>query len=218
MKGGGRGWPLALRHHARLDLVHHLARLAPPAVGSSASAGSRAGSGAGRGRKGRARRRLPEGDAPAEVRPVQFGIEQRHRRSECRPRRPASRLPLMARSMRPRRRGGLVPWIAELIAEYSPPLPAPVRKRKNRELSRFHREGGRRRRSPRWTPSVTLKSFLRPSLSGEMAGRRSGPSTAPIRWALPVKPTCSAVRCNRGLVCSAAATELQGDLEAVEVR
>ncbi len=42
---------------------------------------------------------------------------------------PTQKLPLTARSTRPRRRAGVNSWIAELIAAYSPPIPAPVRKR-----------------------------------------------------------------------------------------
>ena len=42
---------------------------------------------------------------------------------------PTQKLPLTARSMRPRSRAGMNSWMAELIAAYSPPIPAPVRKR-----------------------------------------------------------------------------------------
>ena len=42
---------------------------------------------------------------------------------------PIQKLPFTARSIRPRRRAGMNSWIAELIAAYSPPMPAPVRKR-----------------------------------------------------------------------------------------
>ena len=51
---------------------------------------------------------------------------------------PIQKLPLIARSVRPRTRAGISSWIAELIAEYQPPMPAPVTKRKNRKLSKFH--------------------------------------------------------------------------------
>ena len=47
---------------------------------------------------------------------------------------PTQKLPLMARSMRPRNRAGISSWIAELMAEYSPPMPAPVRKRNSMKL------------------------------------------------------------------------------------
>jgi hypothetical protein len=44
----------------------------------------------------------------------------------------------MIKSMRPRRRAGINSSIAELTAEYSPPIPAPVMKRKMAKLARFH--------------------------------------------------------------------------------
>ncbi len=43
--------------------------------------------------------------------------------------------PLMIRSMRPRSRAGISSSMAELIAEYSPPIPAPVR---NRQAKKNH--------------------------------------------------------------------------------
>jgi hypothetical protein len=42
---------------------------------------------------------------------------------------PIQKLPLTIRSVRPRWRAGIHSWIAELIAAYSPPMPAPVRNR-----------------------------------------------------------------------------------------
>ena len=41
-------------------------------------------------------------------------------------------------SVRPRKRAGINSWIAELIAVYSPPMPAPVKKRKAAKLQRSH--------------------------------------------------------------------------------
>ena len=49
---------------------------------------------------------------------------------------PIQNEPLIARSMRPRRRAGMNSWIVELIALYSPPMPAPVRKRNRQKLIR----------------------------------------------------------------------------------
>ncbi len=49
---------------------------------------------------------------------------------------PTQKLPLMTRSVQPRRRAGTSSWIAELIALYSPPIPAPVRKRIKAKLGR----------------------------------------------------------------------------------
>ena len=48
---------------------------------------------------------------------------------------PTQKLPLMMRSTRPRLRAGISSSIAELIAAYSPPIPAPVR---NRHSQKYH--------------------------------------------------------------------------------
>jgi hypothetical protein len=42
---------------------------------------------------------------------------------------PIQKEPLIARSAQPRTRAGISSSIAELIAEYSPPMPMPVKKR-----------------------------------------------------------------------------------------
>ena len=49
---------------------------------------------------------------------------------------PTQNVPLIARSTRPRTRAGISSSIAELIAEYSPPIPAPVKKRKTAKLQK----------------------------------------------------------------------------------
>ena len=49
---------------------------------------------------------------------------------------PIQKLPLIARSVRPRNRAGMSSWIAELIAVYSPPMPAPVRARNTAKLQK----------------------------------------------------------------------------------
>ena len=51
---------------------------------------------------------------------------------------PTQKLPLMTRSVQPRYRAGTSSWMVELIAVYSPPMPAPVRKRKSIKLARSH--------------------------------------------------------------------------------
>jgi hypothetical protein len=43
---------------------------------------------------------------------------------------PAQKVPLMTRSVWPRRLAGISSWMALFTAAYSPPMPAPVRKRK----------------------------------------------------------------------------------------
>ena len=50
---------------------------------------------------------------------------------------PIQKLPLMTRSVQPRTRAGISSWMVELIAVYSPPMPAPVRKRKKQKLHKF---------------------------------------------------------------------------------
>ena len=49
----------------------------------------------------------------------------------------------MIRSTRPRTRAGISSSIAELIAAYSPPMPAPVKKRVEEEIPRRERESRR---------------------------------------------------------------------------
>ena len=51
---------------------------------------------------------------------------------------PTQNEPLITRSVQPRTRAGISSWMVELIAAYSPPMPAPVMKRKSRKLQRFH--------------------------------------------------------------------------------
>ncbi len=58
-------------------------------------------------------------------------IDSFSNRSESRPpaTAPSQKEPLMIRSTLPRARAGISSSIAELIAAYSPPMPAPVKKR-----------------------------------------------------------------------------------------
>src|SRR5437899_12906706 len=51
---------------------------------------------------------------------------------------PSHHEPLIARSTQPRTRAGISSSIAELIAEYSPPMPAPAMNRKMKKLHAFH--------------------------------------------------------------------------------
>ena len=50
---------------------------------------------------------------------------------------PIQKLPLMTKSVHPRIRAGINSWMVELIAAYSPPMPAPVRKRNSTKLHKF---------------------------------------------------------------------------------
>ena len=51
---------------------------------------------------------------------------------------PIQKLPLMTRSVQPRTRAGMSSWMVELMAAYSPPMPAPVMKRNSAKLQKFH--------------------------------------------------------------------------------
>ena len=51
---------------------------------------------------------------------------------------PIQKLPLTTRSFQPRTRAGINSWMVELMAAYSPPMPAPVRKRNSAKLAKFH--------------------------------------------------------------------------------
>ncbi len=91
---------------------------------------------------------------------------------------PIQNEPLMTRSVQPRTRAGTSSWMVELIAAYSPPMPAPVMKRKSRKAPEIPRErrrgGGERDRRV----SVMKNSFLRPSRSVSQP-KKIAPSTAP---------------------------------------
>ena len=77
---------------------------------------------------------------------------------------PSHQLPLMARSVCPRSRAGISSSMAELMAEYSPPIPAPVRKRNTMKLHRFH-EKAVRTVAIRYRSRVIMNHFLRPCRS-----------------------------------------------------
>ncbi len=51
---------------------------------------------------------------------------------------PIQNEPLMTRLVQPRALAGTSSWMVELMAVYSPPMPAPVRKRKKQKLATFH--------------------------------------------------------------------------------
>ena len=51
---------------------------------------------------------------------------------------PNQKLPLMTRSVKPRRLAGISSWMVALTAAYSPPMPAPVSMRKNANDQKFH--------------------------------------------------------------------------------
>ncbi|MNN41760.1 hypothetical protein D3C81_1558990 [compost metagenome] len=67
--------------------------------------------------------------------------------------------------------------MVELIAVYSPPMPAPVRKRNNRKLHRFQ-ENAVAAVAPMYRNRVMKNSFRRPRRSVSQP-KNSAPSTAP---------------------------------------
>src|SRR5262245_35590323 len=86
---------------------------------------------------------------------------------------PIQKLPLTTRSLQPRTRAGINSWIAELMAAYSPPIPAPVTKRKNAKLSIFH-DVAVAAVAVRYTANVMKNSFLRSEERRVGKGCRSG--------------------------------------------
>jgi hypothetical protein len=68
-------------------------------------------------------------------------------------------------------------WIVELMAAYSPPMPAPVKARNAMKLAKFH-ENAVAAVASRYTPSVTKNSLRRPSRSVSQP-KPSAPQTAP---------------------------------------
>ena len=83
----------------------------------------------------------------------------------------------MIRSTRPRARAGIISSIAELIAEYSPPIPAPVKKRAARNHAGLV-ENAVATVASRYSESVIRNSFLRPKRSVSWP-KKSAPRQAP---------------------------------------
>jgi hypothetical protein len=69
-----------------------------------------------------------EGDPPAELDGEQ-GLVEQQQRQDAPNIVPSQNDPLMIRSTRPRTRAGISSSMAELMAAYSPPMPAPVKNR-----------------------------------------------------------------------------------------
>jgi hypothetical protein len=74
---------------------------------------------------------------------------------------PSQNDPLMTRSTRPRTRAGMSSSMAELMAAYSPPIPAPVKNRQTKKYMGFI-ENAVATVATRYTASVIKNSFLRP--------------------------------------------------------
>ena len=138
--GPDRRQRAALGCDPRLDVADDTARPRRGGRASSASAGSPAPTGGETGCRGRARRRCRKPAAsrcPARTARDRAGRWRRRRRTPH----PARSVPLMIRSVQPRMRAGISSWMAELIAVYSPPMPAPVRKRNSGEAPEVPGEG-----------------------------------------------------------------------------
>jgi len=83
----------------------------------------------------------------------------------------------MIRSTVPRTRAGISSSIAELIAAYSPPIPAPVKKRQTAK-KRNEPEKAVATVATRYTTSVIMNSFMRPRRSARWP-KNSAPMHAP---------------------------------------
>ena len=98
----------------------------------------------------------------------------------------------MIRSTRPRTRAGISSSIAELIAAYSPPIPAPVRKRAAKKY-----QGANANAvavvATMYRPRVMRNSFLRPQRSVSWP-KNSAPVQAPATYSAAVTPMLEAVR------------------------
>ena len=70
----------------------------------------------------------------------------------------------MIRSTRPRTRAGISSSMAELIAAYSPPMPAPVKKRQIKNSATLD-VNAVATVATRYSASVAMNSFLRPKRS-----------------------------------------------------
>src|ERR1041385_4434006 len=93
--------------------------------------------------------------------------------------------------------------MVELIAEYSPPIPAPVRNRKNAKLA-ILQENAVAAVAVRYTASVRKKRFLRPNRSVNQP-KKIAPNTAPARYALLASPISVFEKRSDGLSFSAPA-------------
>src|ERR1700722_14332560 len=88
--------------------------------------------------------------------------------------------------------------MAELMAEYSPPIPAPVRKRKQQKLQKFH-ETADRMTPQRYMVRVTKKSLRRPNRSVAQP-KMIEPITAPRMYHEASSPIWAGVKASvRGL-------------------
>src|SRR5215831_8842312 len=83
--------------------------------------------------------------------------------------------------------------MAELIAAYSPPMPAPVSRRKIANAMKLVEQAVRAVET-RYTPSVMLNIRLRPSRSVNQP-KNNAPETAPAKYELAENPICASDSC-----------------------
>src|SRR3989440_8156040 len=98
----------------------------------------------------------------------------------------------MIRSTAPRTRAGINSSIAELIAEYSPPIPAPVIAR-NRINHHTLNENPVAIEPPKNTNNVIMNNFLRPIRSANEP-KYNAPAHAPTIYAEPESPTSAGLK------------------------
>src|ERR1700678_4194157 len=111
---------------------------------------------------------------------------------------PAQYVPLTARSTVPRYLAGIISSIAELIAAYSPPMPDPAMilvAYRNRNQCPPTGVAAVRPLPTRYTPSVTMNRFRRPSLS-DSRPKKSAPMTSPIRYQVAMSETAPTDMCS----------------------
>src|SRR5262249_12142011 len=95
--------------------------------------------------------------------------------------------------------------MAELIAAYSPPIPAPAKNRNSAKLGKFQ-ENAVAALAMKYTARVMKKSFLRPNRSVSHPNSNA-PDTAPARYMLLTNPTSVLLKCRTGLCLSAPASD-----------
>ena len=110
----------------------------------------------------------------------------------------------MARSARPRTLAGSSSSMAELIAAYSPPIPAPVSARNSAKVTNPV-DAAVSSVATRYTESVTRKRRFLPTRSVSRP-KTSAPRMAPARYAVAAPPTCCSVRASVSGRTSAPAT------------
>ena len=119
----------------------------------------------------------PEGEPPAQLRVRRWSGRAAGWSAARPPAAPTQNEPLMAMSIRPRYLAGISSSIAELMAAYSPPMPAPVMDRQTKYHVGFIENAVSTVPTSR-RPSVIRNSFFRPNRSVSWP-KNSAPMQAP---------------------------------------